>query len=258
MRTIYIGRNVSNDIVLDSLVVSDRHAELVIDGNNRMMLVDYSRNGTSVNGRLLCNNRCEVFVNDRIVFPDGHELDWSQICQPSPKTIVNRPMTMPAPLTDGPVNVANPANHGMAQNVNIVIGTPNQNGNSGQYTGNGIPNAPVEYTSMSMGDAINSVFSKFATFNGRARRSEYWYWQLFYILIAIIPFLGWFVWPIVAFIPTLALTVRRLHDTGKSGLLLLLLLIPFANFIISIIFFVWYCTDSEPGTNQYGPNPKTR
>jgi uncharacterized membrane protein YhaH (DUF805 family) len=54
----------------------------------------------------------------------------------------------------------------------------------------------------------------------------------------------------------LAVTVRRLHDTGKSGLLLLLFLIPFVNFILVIVFFVFYCMDSAPGDNQYGPNPK--
>lgn len=58
---------------------------------------------------------------------------------------------------------------------------------------------------------------------------------------------------IVTFIPSLSVTVRRLHDTGRSGWWLLALLIPFGG----IIIFVFSCLDSHPGDNRFGPNPKT-
>lgn len=246
MRIFHIGRNYDNDIVYDSNVVSGYHAEITIDDNGRMTLTDRSRNGTYVNGMKLCRDRCEVRITDRITFPDGSELNWNVIC-PHQSLPQNRQMY-------------NNVNSGMAQNVNIVIGATGQYGGSEsqRHNDNHVYNGRQEYSSMSMGDAINSVFSKFATFQGRARRSEYWYWMLFYILILIIPIIGWFIWPIIAFIPTLALTVRRLHDTGKSGWLLLLVFVPIANLIISIIFFIWYCTDSDYGDNQYGANPKIK
>ena len=49
---------------------------------------------------------------------------------------------------------------------------------------------------------------------------------------------------------------RRLHDTGKSGWLMLIGMIPYVNIITGIVLLVFYCTDSTPGENQYGPNPK--
>jgi uncharacterized membrane protein YhaH (DUF805 family) len=58
---------------------------------------------------------------------------------------------------------------------------------------------------------------------------------------------------LVAFIPSLAVAVRRLHDTGKSGWWLLIVLAPFVGWIILIVFFI---QDSQPFDNQYGPNPK--
>ncbi|MBP3227859.1 MAG: DUF805 domain-containing protein [Bacteroidaceae bacterium] len=71
------------------------------------------------------------------------------------------------------------------------------------------------------------------------------------------------VYGLATIVPTLALNVRRLHDIGKSGHLLwlwLLLFVPLLNLlaliVLGILFIVWYCTDSQPGDNQYGPNPK--
>ena len=73
---------------------------------------------------------------------------------------------------------------------------------------------------MSFGEAIKSVFSKYATFSGRARRSEFWYFFLFNVLVSlvlsIIPFLSIlsFIWALGVLVPTLAVTVRRFHDIG--------------------------------------------
>lgn len=110
---------------------------------------------------------------------------------------------------------------------------------------------------------------KYAVFHGRSRRSEYWYFALFYFLICIalgivdgitgtasaqtgFGLLGP-LFVLAMFIPSLSVGVRRLHDIGKSGWWLLLSLIPLVGFIVLL---VWACRDSEPGTNAYGPNPK--
>lgn len=115
---------------------------------------------------------------------------------------------------------------------------------------------------------------EYANFNGRARRSEYWFFALFQFLIVIgIYIIGaiveaitkangavfWIFYGIAVlfslamFIPQLAVSVRRLHDIGKSGVAWLINFIPLVG---GIIFLVWCCTDSQPFPNQYGPNPK--
>lgn len=118
---------------------------------------------------------------------------------------------------------------------------------------------------MSFSEAIKSVFSKYATFSGRARRSEFWYFTLFacivdcifmYGLGAISQNLGQTLsalFALATLIPRLAVCCRRLHDIGKSGWLQLLALIPIVGWIILI---VWAAKDSDPGENQYGANPK--
>jgi uncharacterized membrane protein YhaH (DUF805 family) len=125
---------------------------------------------------------------------------------------------------------------------------------------------------MGFGAAVSSVFSKYATFSGRARRSEYWWWILFTVIIAVIAAVadnglglkiakdssltyGWIsvvAW-LVLLLPTIAVTFRRLHDTGRSGWWWLLSLICGIGAIIVLIFCV---SDSKPGANEYGPNPK--
>lgn len=115
---------------------------------------------------------------------------------------------------------------------------------------------------MGFADAVKTALSKYIVFSGRARRSEYWFFTLFlvvvYIVAAIIDsVLGTYplLYSLVAagfFLPSIAVSVRRLHDTDRSGWLLLLGLIPLVGFIILI---VWAASDSKPA-NQYGPNPK--
>ncbi|AUC84265.1 DUF805 domain-containing protein [Polaribacter sp. ALD11] len=111
----------------------------------------------------------------------------------------------------------------------------------------------------------------YADFNGRARREEYWMFVLFNAIVSIllvavfggiaavlespgILFIS-YIYFLGTFIPSLALTVRRLHDVGKSGWFLLIGVIPLIG---SIWLLVLYCTDSENGTNQWGENPKAR
>ena len=85
---------------------------------------------------------------------------------------------------------------------------------------------------MNFGEAISSVFSKYATFSGRARRSEYWYFYLFNLMVSIvisfIPFVNMLagLWSLVILIPSIAVTVRRFHDTGKSGWWYIVMILP--------------------------------
>ena len=99
---------------------------------------------------------------------------------------------------------------------------------------------------MSFGEAIKTCFEKYAVFSGRARRSEYWYFYLFTFLVSLvldcIPFLGAlsFVWWLAQLIPSLAVTVRRFHDIGKSGWNYLFFAIPellFFGYIFSFMFY---------------------
>ena len=112
------------------------------------------------------------------------------------------------------------------------------------------------------------VLKKYAVFDGRARRKEYWMFFLINVVISVVlgaidVLLGTFsqtgvgvlqsLYSLAVLIPSIAVTVRRLHDTGRTGWWILIGLIPFIGGIILLIFMV---LDSEPGTNQYGPNPK--
>lgn len=113
------------------------------------------------------------------------------------------------------------------------------------------------------------VWKQYAEFSGRARRKEYWMFTLIHSLILLgvylvglllsvfligIPLLilgG--LYSLAAVIPSLAVSVRRLHDVGKSGWWLLLGFIPIVG---AIILLVWHATEGEPAPNLYGPNPK--
>ncbi len=107
------------------------------------------------------------------------------------------------------------------------------------------------------------AWRKFATFRGRARRSEYWMFTLFNVIVSTVLFmvdmaLGTMfllgaLYGLAAIIPGLAVTVRRLHDTGKSGWWILITLIPILG---TIAFLVFMFQDSYAGDNEYGPNPK--
>jgi uncharacterized membrane protein YhaH (DUF805 family) len=115
------------------------------------------------------------------------------------------------------------------------------------------------------------VLKKYAVFDGRARRQEYWMFILFNIIItAVLALIDSLIGTVIrqagfgllqglydlaVLIPSIAVTVRRLHDTGRTGWWILIGLIPVIGGIVLLIFML---LDSEPGENQYGPNPKTQ
>ena len=123
---------------------------------------------------------------------------------------------------------------------------------------------------MGFAEAIKVGLNKFFTPYGRASRSEFWWYALFLYIIGGV--LGWFggrlqshgmeqVWLGVIFEVLSALlgasivcaSIRRLHDTGKSGWNVLWYIIPFIGWIIEIVLL---CKSSQPGENQYGPEPR--
>ena len=121
---------------------------------------------------------------------------------------------------------------------------------------------------MDMMQSISTVFSKYITFAGRAQRSEYW-WFILFILVgsavaaAFDTVMGSMnftygsgiigaIFSLAIFLPSWAVEVRRLHDIGKSGWWLLLILIPIIG---SIILLVWLIRKGTEGDNQYGPDP---
>ena len=106
------------------------------------------------------------------------------------------------------------------------------------------------------------VLKKYAVFSGRARRKEIWYFILFDFIFAFLlglidSLIGIYVlsslYSLAVLLPSLGVSIRRLHDTGRTGWWIFIGLIPLIGAIILLIFFV---TDSQPGTNQYGPSPK--
>ena len=119
---------------------------------------------------------------------------------------------------------------------------------------------------MNFQQAVQSVFSNYAKFRGRAARSEFWWFQLFIVLGGIVaavldllansnvlggePLATLFY--LATIIPGLAVSVRRLHDTDSSGWWLLLGLIPLIGMIVLI---VWWCLEGSKGYNRFGADP---
>ncbi|AYQ36859.1 membrane protein [Burkholderia aenigmatica] len=122
---------------------------------------------------------------------------------------------------------------------------------------------------MNFSEAVRSVLNKYATFEGRARRAEYWYFVLLSFILSIaaqvigvagrhaglITLLLLGVLSLVSLaliIPGIAVSVRRLHDTGRSGWFLLIALIPIVG---SILLLVWTCSRGTEGPNRFGADP---
>jgi uncharacterized membrane protein YhaH (DUF805 family) len=130
----------------------------------------------------------------------------------------------------------------------------------------GNPSAPATGQAQSPQNVVNQyveVFKKYAVFDGRATRTEFWTFTLGNMVVGVVlAILGGisdgfvvlsYLFSLATFLPSLAVGVRRLHDTGRSGWWWLIGLIPLVGAIVLLVFFV---QDSQPGTNEYGPNPK--
>jgi uncharacterized membrane protein YhaH (DUF805 family) len=118
---------------------------------------------------------------------------------------------------------------------------------------------------MNFVEAIQSGIRNYVGFSGRAQRSAFWYWCLFAFLVGIA---AQFVDAAIArgseygpataitglalFLPGLAVSIRRLHDLGKSGWFFLLILIPLIG---AVILLIWFCMRGTIGPNNYGPDP---
>ena len=113
-------------------------------------------------------------------------------------------------------------------------------------------------------DYYLETYRKYFDFDGRARRSEYWYFVLYHILVSIFLIFGlvflirgaviivFLIYALFTFIPNLALMVRRLHDTNRNGAYLLLHFIPFG----SLVLFVFMLQEGTHGPNKFGEDPK--
>ncbi len=109
---------------------------------------------------------------------------------------------------------------------------------------------------------VDVLKNRYAQFDGRAHREEFWMFALINFLITVavaiighlihLPFLQG-LYGLAVLVPCLAVGARRLHDTGRSGWWQLLLLIPLIGLIVMIVFWVM---ESAPGDNLYGPNPR--
>ena len=112
---------------------------------------------------------------------------------------------------------------------------------------------------MSFMDAVKSALTNYVGFSGRARRSEFWLYNLFCVIVGVAAsivgsvFVSFLLVPLALLLPGFAITVRRLHDIGKSGWMILVALVPLVGPIILLVLF---CLDSQPGQNAYGANPK--
>ncbi len=121
---------------------------------------------------------------------------------------------------------------------------------------------------MTLSEAVKMSLARYASFGGRARRSEYWYFTLFhwlvillagvvsYLVMLAIPALAIILYSIVIFgtlLPHLAVSVRRLHDVNRTGWWYLVGYVPLLG---AIVLFVWFCTDGTRGPNRFGADPK--
>lgn len=123
---------------------------------------------------------------------------------------------------------------------------------------------------LSFGQAVESALKqKYVTFTGRARRSEYWFFALFSVIVYIVAMildnvlgltfgdLGYGVLyclcGLALLLPSLAVAIRRLHDIGRTGWWILIAFVPFIGGLVLLVFA---CLDSQPQANKYGTSPK--
>jgi uncharacterized membrane protein YhaH (DUF805 family) len=125
---------------------------------------------------------------------------------------------------------------------------------------------------MGFGEAVGAFFGRYFDFQGRSRRSEYWFTYLFLMIVVLVAYAAMFAFAgsaggealfgliagvlglfyLAILIPSIAIAVRRLHDTDRSGWWLLIGIIPFGG----IVLLIFFCMAGTVGPNKYGPDPK--
>ncbi|MES2256096.1 MAG: DUF805 domain-containing protein [Pseudomonadota bacterium] len=114
---------------------------------------------------------------------------------------------------------------------------------------------------MTLGQSVQSCYSNYATFSGRAARSEYWFFVLYQCLVGFVcgllmafgigQLLLW-LFVVANLLPAISVTVRRLHDTDHSGWWYWIALVPLVG---AILLIVWFCTRGTSGANRFGSDP---
>ena len=115
---------------------------------------------------------------------------------------------------------------------------------------------------MNFVEAINSGFSNYAKFSGRAQRSAYWWWALFNIIVVLIAYaidgtvfsgrpIVYTITALALILPSLAVGIRRLHDNDRTGWWMLLALTGIGG----IVLLIWFCIHGTVGPNRFGPDP---
>ena len=236
MKIIRIGRDASNDHVVDHYSVSRFHAEIRIDDFGGILYVDHSTNGTQINGIMVHNSQCSLKGTEKIHLAGKIAINVQDLISRYSKEM----STVLLPNNSYPHAAPSPRSGN-----NYGNGTCYGSGNS-YGSGNRVNPA------MGFGSTLGHFFQHYADFSGRARRSEYWYMVLWNFIFGIIPIVN-ILWALAVIIPFIALAVRRLHDIGKSGAWILINLIPLVG---PVLMLIWLLTDSEPQTNQWGKSPK--
>lgn len=266
---ITVGR-MDCDIIVDDPFqkVSRCHLEITyrqFTGGQFYVINDRSSNGTMVNGHMMQRGESvNIPAEDSAPFvylagDSAYTLDWNEVRRLIAKKVQETSMVS---------NDEDPA--GPTLYSNDISDCPVPSTPSVPEPDNDDETKP----DISFIDAIRLFFVRCFDFSGRSRRKEYWYAYLFTFLLYLV-IMSSCLWmdhvspddalacvAVISFlivVPNLALTVRRLHDIGKSGLNMLWLLlgfIPLVGIVMSIIWIIWLATDSEKGENKWGPCPK--
>ena len=239
-----IGRDSSNHIIIDDASISRNHALLsVIDEKFKIRDLD-SLNGTFING-VRINGEAKLETED-ILKLGSQLIPWMSYVESAD--------------SQGPAG----ASGGKPEAPEIE-----QTVSSEEYEIEKNAVSAEQLNENSSFDWYLKCLKQFADFKGRARRKEYWMFTLFNFIFTIITMiidnvigianpetgygLFYIIYAILMFIPGLAVAVRRLHDVGKSGIMLFISLIPLVG---AIWLLVLACTDSQNESNKWGSNPK--